>query len=139
MAERDPRVYLLIYLIFIVCVLSTPAAALTPFFLYVLFLLLALRISALSAIPVLRKTGSILPAILMLGLVMFFTRHGVLDRLLVFWNLFAKAFLATAGTIIYVNIAGSFEFVRKPGFNKNDLRVLFGVLIILTEIRLLGG
>ena len=139
MAGRDPRVYFLIYLVFIICVLSTPAAALTPFFLYVILLLAVLRISAIPVIHVLRKTADILPAIFLLGLVMFLTRRGMLDRLLAFWNLFAKAYLVVIGTIIYSSLAGSCEFAPQPGFNKNDLRVLFGMLIILAEIRLLGG
>jgi hypothetical protein len=139
---KDKRVYYLSFIVFALCVVSTPGQALTAFFLYALSILVFLRITVVPAGYVLRKSLALLPAIGLLGLVMFFLKRGMLDRLLAFWNVVSKAYLLNLGAIILVRITGPFGFhglAANSRFKKEDLRFLFITIIILAEIRLLGG
>ena len=74
--RRDPRLKLLLVLVFIVAVVLTPPGAWGVFGIYFALLAVILSLSRLPATYVLKRSAIILPFVLILGLINVFTRPG---------------------------------------------------------------
>jgi hypothetical protein len=128
-----------VYIVFVVCVLSSSGPALGEFLLYAGMLFAAVRLSAVPLIKIVRGSVVIVPAVLALAIAIMVLKHGWITRLFAFWNIATKVFLVTVGTSFIVSFLKTLYPTRNPRVTKEDVRFFFIAVILIIEIRMWGG
>jgi len=150
--RRDPRVKILVFFAFILCVVLTPPAHIRAFFLYFLLLLCLTVLSRIPGRFVLKRSLELMPVVLCISLFVPFGKPGVVifsvdtwfnrlavthTGLLLLWNVLIKAYLSILCSILltnttdFVDLLKALERLRLPRILIMILSFMYRYLLLL--------
>jgi len=152
--RRDPRVKILVFFAFILCVVLTPPAHIRAFFLYFLLLLCLTVLSRIPGRFVLKRSLELMPVVLCISLFVPFGKPGVVifsvdtwfnrlavthTGLLLLWNVLIKAYLSILCSILltnttdFVDLLKALERLRLPRILIMILSFMYRYLFVIED------